>query len=271
MSELDIHTVTSYRHAQDRADLILAPGERIVAGGTWFFSEPQPDVTGVVDISDIGWPDYEDLPDGGLRVSAVATIESLAALPPHPDRPAQALFGPCARALLASFKVLHVATVGGNICRSFTAASMVSLMTTLDGVAHIWSPDGTDRDVPIVDLITGQGTNSLAPGEVLRAVDVPAHALRSTTAFRKIALSELGRSGAVITGRRDVDGGFVVVITTATLRPRVLRYPGIPDPAEMRAAIEKLPDYYTDPLGSADWRRGVSGVLAEEIRQELAA
>ena len=29
--------------------------------------------------------------------------------------------------------------------------------------------------------------------------------------------------------------------------------------------------YYTDALGSADWRRGVSAVLGEEIRTELSS
>jgi hypothetical protein len=29
-------------------------------------------------------------------------------------------------------------------------------------------------------------------------------------------------------------------------------------------------DFYTDPLGAADWRRAVSTVLAEDLRRALA-
>ncbi|MFN8198311.1 MAG: hypothetical protein U0R72_08295 [Nakamurella multipartita] len=35
-----------------------------------------------------------------------------------------------------------MATVGGNICRSFAAAAMVSLAVTLDEIAEIWTPGG---------------------------------------------------------------------------------------------------------------------------------
>ena len=42
---MDLHTVEHYRPASTRADLILAPGERLLAGGTWLFSEPQVDTT----------------------------------------------------------------------------------------------------------------------------------------------------------------------------------------------------------------------------------
>ena len=247
---MDLNTITGYRHARSRDELILAPGETIVAGGTWFFSEPQVASTGIVDISGIGWPAVEDLVDGGLRVAATATISSLATLPLRPEWPAQRLFAQCADALLASFKIQHVATVGGNVCRSFAAASMVSLMAGLDAVAHIWCPDGTDRREPVETFVTGNGTNTLASGEVLRAIDIPAHALRARTGFRKIALAELGRSGAVVTGRLDTDGQFVTGITAATLWPTVLRYPTLPDAGTLRHDIESAGGYYTDPLGS---------------------
>ncbi|MDF3284773.1 FAD binding domain-containing protein [Gordonia sp. N1V] len=268
---MDLNTISSYRHAHTRDDLALAPGERIVAGGTWFFSEPQVDATGVVDITGMGWSDVEDLPDGGLRVAATCPIATLASLPKRPEWRAHPLFFQCATALLASFKIWNVATVGGNICRSFAAASMVSLAVALDAEALIWPPAGGERRVPVAELVTGNGTNTLGPAEVLRAIDFPGYALRARTGMRKIALAELGRSGAVVTGRVDEDGTAVFGITAATGWPTVLRYPTLPDAEVLRADIDSAPGYYTDPLGSADWRRAVSAVLADEIRAELAA
>ena len=266
---MDLHTISTYRYAYSRDDLTLAAGERIVAGGTWFFSEPQVTSSGVVDISRIGWEPFEDLPDGGLRIAATATIAQLAELPAEPGWRAHPLLFQCATALLASFKIWNVATVGGNICRSFAAASMVSLAAGLDGRALIWRPDGTDYSLDVADFVTGNGTNTLGEGEVLRAIDIPGYALRGRTGFRKIALAELGRSGVVVTGRRDEDDTVVVGITAATLWPNVLRYNGLPDAERLRSDIWSADGYYTDPLGAADWRRGVSAVLAEQIRDEL--
>lgn len=266
---MDLHTVVGFRRARTREDLALQPGERILGGGTWLFSEPQPDVTGLVDLTTMGWPALE-YPGDGLRIAATCTIAELSRIVHRPGWHAHPLFAQCANALLASFKIWNVATVGGNICRSFAAASMVSLCAALDGVALVWTPDGEQYRRPVAELVTGNGTNTLGAGEVLRSLEIPGKALRARTGFRKIALAELGRSGAVVTGRCDEDGQAVFSITAATAAPTVLRYPELPSLAALRADVDALTGYYTDPLGSADWRRQVSGVLAEQIRAELA-
>lgn len=267
---MDLHTVTAYRAARERADLALADGERILGGGTWLYSEPQVGTSGLVDLTTMGWPAWERT-DAGLTVAATCTIAELTRIPEEPGWRAHPLFFQCATALLASFKVWNIATVGGNVCRSFAAASMVSLCAALDAQALVWTPDGGGYRIPVAELVTGNGTNTLAPGEVLRALEFPEHALRARTGFRKIALAELGRSGAVVTGRVDEDGRAVFGVTAAVLRPGILRYERLPDAAVLRADIDALDGYYTDPLGAADWRRHVSGLLAEQIRGELAA
>lgn len=275
---MDLNTITSFRRATSRDDLRLAPGEIILGGGTWLFGEPQPDATGLVDLTTMGWPDLE-VSDRGLRIGATCTIATLVAFAEGRTMDAAApedwsaigLFPVAANALLASFKIWNTATVGGNVCRSFAAGALVSLAAALDGVAVIWPSDGGERRVPVAELMTGNGTNSLAPGEVLRAIEIPASALRSRALMRKIALAELGRSGSVVTGRVDQDDSVVFSVTAATLTPRVLRYTALPDPETLAADITAAPDFYTDPLGSADWRRGVSIELAERIRQELAS
>lgn len=267
---MDLDTITTYRFARTRGDLRLRRSERFVAGGTWMFSEPQLDATGLVDLTTMGWPSLE-ANDRGLRIGATCTIAELAAMPRRDGWTAQPLFLESATALLASFKVWNAATVGGNICRSFAAGAMISLAVALDGVAVIWTSDGGEVRMPVERLVTGNGSNLLEHGDVLRAIELPAYALRARTAFRKVALAELGRSGAVLTGRVDDDGRAVFGITASVTRPVVLRYDGIPDATTLRADVTSADGYYTDPLGAADWRREVSAVLLEEIRQELAA
>ncbi|WP_345801099.1 FAD binding domain-containing protein [Microbacterium sp. AZCO] len=269
---MDIDTIRSYRRAHTRDDLALSEGETFLAGGTWLMSEPQPDTIGFVDLTALDWPALEAT-DEGLRIGATCTIAHLVAWAETGEAPAEwtatAIIPDAANALLASFKIWNTATVGGNVCRSFAAASMVALATALDGVAVVWTPDGGERRLPVAELMTGNGTNSLGRGEVLRAIELPARALHSRALLRKIALAELGRSGAVVTGRVDADGSAVFGITAATLVPVVLRYPGLPDTATLAADVAAAEGYYSDPLGPADWRRGVAGVLAERIRREL--
>ncbi|WP_293780224.1 xanthine dehydrogenase family protein subunit M [uncultured Aeromicrobium sp.] len=272
---MDVDTITGFRFARTRADLALAPGEAFIAGGTWIMGEPQPGITGLVDLTTMGWPNIE-ISHQGLRIGATCSIADLVAWaegrgsPPVPkDWSAASLVAPAANALLASFKIWNTATVGGNLCRSFAAGAMTSLAVALDGDVEIWTPDGSQRRLAVADFITGNGTNSLAPGEVVRAIELPAAALRSRAYLRKIALAELGRSGAVVTGRIDEDGGTVFTVTAATLTPVVWRFCELPAAATLAAAVEDAPGYYTDPLGPADWRRGVSVVLAERIRADL--
>lgn len=270
---MDIHSVTSFREARTRDDLTLAPGETFLGGGTWLMSEPQPQTTGFVDLTTLGWPDLE-VSAAGLRIGATCTIARLVAwargeAPAHWS--AVERFPDAANALLASVKVWHTATVGGNICQSFAAAAMVALTAGLDAEAVVWTPDGGERRELVAELVTGNQENSLARGEVLRAVEIADHALRARFLLRKIALAEYGRSGAVVTARVDPDGAAVFGITAATWAPTVLRFDALPTAGELRDAVDGSPGYYTDPLGSADWRRGVSAVLAERLRGELAA
>lgn len=268
---MDINTVTSFRRARTRDDLTIAPGEIFLGGGTWLMSEPQLGATGFVDLTTMGWPDLE-VTDAGLRIAATCTIARLVAwarTEAPADWTAARMFPDAANALLAGFKIWNTATVGGNICQSFAAGAMISLAAGLDATAEVWTPDGGERRVLVAELVTGNAENALTNGEVLRAIEIPARALRSTAILQKIALAELGRSGAVVTGRIDPDGTSVFVITAATEAPTVLRFERLPDAVTLASRVGAASRYYTDPLGSADWRRGVSLVLAERIRTAL--
>ncbi len=62
-------------------------------------------------------------------------------------------------------------------------------------------------------------------------------------------------------------------MTAATPRPVQCSFADLPDAAALRAAIEAaIPEggWYDDVHGAPDWRRHVTGLLAEEIREELA-
>ncbi|MET0316526.1 MAG: FAD binding domain-containing protein [Rhodococcus fascians] len=269
---MDLGTIADVVIPRMRSD--VPPGRddsAVIAGGTWLMSEKQDHLTRLVDITGLGWPPLV-VDDAGLTVAATCTIETLATATFERDWPATVLFEQCATALLASFKIWKVATVGGNICLSLPAGAMISLATALDGVATVWADDGSEYTVPVVDLVTGPHENALRVGDVLRSVRFTSEALSATTAFRKIALSPLGRSAAVVVGRRDTDEQFVVSVTAATRRPYVLRFPGLPSQDELRGALAgSIPDtaWYDDPHGAPDWRRHITIGSAAEILEEL--
>ena len=267
---MDLNTVTSVRRASARTDLAgLGPDTAVLAGGTWMYSDPQVHLRELVDVTGFGWPPLT-VTDVGLEIAATCTLAELSRFAGSPEWTAVPLFRLCSTALVGSFKIWNVATVGGNICLALPAGPMTSLCAALDGVALIWTPDGGERRVPVAEFVVGDRRTVLAPGEVLRAVHLPAAALGSRTPYRKTALSPLGRSASLVIGRVDPDGTFVLTVTAATDRPYRFAFRAIPGSGDLAAALATIPAWFDDPHGAPDWRQAVTGLLAEEIREELA-
>ncbi|MCW2512274.1 MAG: FAD-binding molybdopterin dehydrogenase [Mycobacterium sp.] len=275
LRQVDLNAVETVSTPQHRDELWpLGPSDAVLAGGTWLFSEPQPLTRRLVDLTQLNWAPIT-LQDDGIELAATCTLAQVSELSTRlpsvrPEWAAAPLFHQCCTALLASFKIWRTATVGGNVCLSFPAGSMISLASALGGEVVVWRADGDDYRMPITEFVTGKATNVLAVGDVLRSVHLPDSALRGRTAYRKLAPSPLGRSGIVVIGRLDPAGTFVLSITAATVRPYVFSLPSV-DVAAVRAAHADIPaDAWTeDPHGDPDWRRAVSLVLAEQICAEL--
>jgi CO/xanthine dehydrogenase FAD-binding subunit len=271
---MDINTITAIAKPRRRADLpAWGPGDAWLAGGTWLFSEPQPKLSRLIDIADLGWPALE-VTERGLRIGATCKIAELEGMGFPTGWTAAPLVHQCCRSFLASFKIWNAATVGGNLCMSLPAGPMISLTAALDGVCTIWTRDGDERRVAVTDFVLAPLRNVLQPGELLRAIDLPLAALRRRTAFRQISLSPLGRSGALLIGTLSSgDGMFVLTVTAATPRPVRLSFASLPSRGALIEAIETAipPDrYYNDLHGAPAWRRHVTLQFAEEIRREFA-
>ncbi|MGH3766976.1 MAG: FAD binding domain-containing protein [Pseudonocardiaceae bacterium] len=259
---MDLHTITALRRPGSRVELSLGPGAAVLAGGTWLFSEPQPELHTLVDLRGLGWTPLE-VTSGGLRIAATCTLRELAAWPAPP------LLHYCCTALAGSFKIWHEATVGGNICLGLPAGPMIAMAVALDGIAVVWPAEG-ERRLPVAEFVTGVRRTALGPGDVLRAVEIPDYALRARTAYRRIALSPLGRSAALVIARHDQDGRFSLTVTAATERPYLFRFPVVPSAVDLREALAGIERWVADVHGAPDWREHVTGLLAEEIRVELS-
>jgi len=264
--------VSAVLPVRSRADLAaLGPGVAVLAGGSVLFAEPHDGLTTLLDLTTLGWPAVT-VDGSGLSLAATCPLVEIAALSRTyaDDWAAAPLFRQACTALYGSFKVWNVATIGGNLCTALPAGPMTSLASALDAEVLVWGPDGGDRRMPAAAFVTGNTTTDLRPGEVLRSVEISAEALASRTAYRKIALSPIGRSGTVLIGRRPPAGGFVLTITAGTVRPVQLRYASVPDARALQADVEGVDAWFADAHGAADWRRAVSVVLGLEILEELA-
>ena len=270
---MDLNTIMSVARPQSRADLpVWTAGDAWLAGGTWLFSEPQVQLSRLIDLTDLKWPALT-VTDSVLSIAATCTIAQLDALACPPEWLAAPLFDQCCRAFLASFKIWKTATVGGNLCMSLPAGPMISLTAALDGVCTIWQADGGERKVSVADFVTGNQRNVLAPGDLLRQIDIPLTALKRRSAFRQISLTPVGRSAALLIGSVASVGAFLLTVTASTRRPVRLSFAKMPTADELREAIFlRITDdrYHDDVHGKPEWRKHMTLRLAEQIRCELA-
>ncbi|GAX56162.1 FAD binding domain-containing protein [Streptomyces olivochromogenes] len=269
---MDLNTVVEIRDARHPAP--WRPGDAWLGGGTYLFSEPQPHLRRLVDLSRTGWTPVRPHPDGSLEIAATCTIAQLSRFAREFRAEAAPLFEQCCRAFLASFKIWNMATVGGNLCNSLPAGPMISLTAALDGECLLHAQDGVRRRVRVVDFVTGAGRKVLTEGELLRSITLPARALACRTAFRQASLYGLGRSGALVIGTLDpVDHSLAITITASTVRPVRLWFPLPPTADGLRAAIDAAvadDEWFDDIHGLPAWRRHMTFRYAEDIRRELS-
>jgi CO/xanthine dehydrogenase FAD-binding subunit len=274
---MDLNAVQKVRVARTRDELTFAPGDVPLGGGTWLYSEPQDGVTGLVDLTALGWESLA-ITDDTLSIAATCTLAELSKLEAGEGWLGHPLIWQCCTSLLGSFKVWNTATVGGNIALALPAAPMIALTSTLDAVAVVWNADGvSETRTPIVDFVTGAQSTMLRHGDVIRSIEVPLRALRSRSGFRRISLSPLGRTATLVTVRDDrvgagTDSGsgeVVFTVTGGTVRPRQFRFDELPSAAALEQSVLSIDDWHSDAHGAPDWRRAMSALFAEELRIEL--
>jgi CO/xanthine dehydrogenase FAD-binding subunit len=273
---MDLHTVTRVRRPAHAEEInSWDPGFAWLAGGTWLFSEPQVHVHTLIDLEALRWPSLL-VSSNGLEVASTCKVVELDRLTDQAatEWRAAPLFRQCCRAFLSSFKIWNEATVGGNICMSLPAGPMISLTAALEGLCTLWPRNGEPRQVTVVDFVTGDHQNVLAPGELLRSIFLSAHALRKSFAFRRFTLTHLGRSEVLLVGTRCHEHGeFLLTITAATVRPVQFRFDAVPAAEELKRAIDDAVPfnlYLDDMHGSPAHRKRLTHYFAEQIRTELA-
>jgi CO/xanthine dehydrogenase FAD-binding subunit len=265
------------------------PGDSWLAGGTVLYSYGTDITRGaptrLLDLSEAGWEPVRWLEEDGelhaLEIAATCRVADIYAFADRDDLPAEVLpgldlFAPCCDSFVASWKIWNVSTVGGNVATGLPAGPMISLLSGLDATTILLGPGGTRRSVAVTDLVLGEATTALADGELIRAFRIPVQALRQPCAFRRISLTERGRSAALLIGRTVSQGRYRLAVTASTRRPHMVdvgagtEWPATPD--GLSAAIESSVDgnWHDDVHGTPQWRRDMTHLLAHEILDELS-
>ncbi|HUT48809.1 MAG TPA: xanthine dehydrogenase family protein subunit M [Alphaproteobacteria bacterium] len=136
--------------------------------------------------------------DGGLRIGAMVTHQSLAELSVEG---AHRLLPVTARQI-ASPAIRAFGTLGGSLCHADPAADWPTAMVCIGAMIGIAGPHG-ERSEPVGEFIVDMLTTSLEPGEILTHVDLPPAHDASGAAYLKLA---------------RVEGDFATVAVAVTLR-----------------------------------------------------
>jgi CO/xanthine dehydrogenase FAD-binding subunit len=269
---LDLNTITEVvRRPQNPPGSQWRDGDAWLAGGTWLFSDQQPDLRRLIDLAPLGW-DGLVADDSGLDIGATTTIHDLYAFGAPGDWTAAELFAVSCEAFLASFKVWNAATVGGNICMSLPAGPMITMTVALEARYTLLAGDGTERTVDAVDFVTGNHVNILRRGEALRAIHLPSSALHKRHTHRRFTLTHMGRSTIfMIATQTPGSVDLLLTITAGTTRPVQLAFGRVPDADTMTRAIDAISEdvWFDDPNGTPDHRKHLAHHYAQEIRDEL--
>ncbi len=155
---------------------------RILAGGTDLLVQlksgtVEPDL--IVDIKKIPEMHKISIENGGFRIGAAVPS---AALGEHPELKKSWPGVVEAASLIGSTQIQGRATVVGNLCNASPAADSVPAMIAAGAVAAVAGPDGR-REVPVEAVGTGPGQTSLAKGEIVVSVFLPARPRHSGDAY----------------------------------------------------------------------------------------
>jgi len=179
--------------------------------------------------------------------------------------------------LIGSTQVQGRATMAGNLCNGSPAADSVPGMIAANATARIFGPEGF-RDCPVADIPVSPGKTSLAKGEFITSILLPARPARASDAYlRFIPRTEMdiAVSSAAVNLELDGDGTCTAArVVIGAVAPTVLLVQDagaalegtkLDDTAiaKMVQAVEAACSPIDDKRGTVEFRTKTAGVLAK--------
>ena len=268
---MDLTTVETYLRPTCLADVTDWRADWAwLAGGTWLFSQPQPQVKTLVDMQGLGWSELEITP-AGLTIGATCVMSQLLRMSfPQAWTAMQGLQSAVHE--LASFKIQNVATVAGNLCLALPAGTFAPVMVALGASYDIISLERGCYRVAALDFQIGARRTLLKSGEVLRRIWIPQASLTWRVNYRRICVATAGLAIAIVVAAYNPQTDQVRFgVGASVAAPRLIEcvvVPAVTDLSDLLATEIPLADFLDDDQASAVYRRHVTQVL---MRQALAA
>lgn len=250
---------------------------RFLAGGTDVLVQLRSDLVApdtLIDIKKInGVGDITRNADGSWTLGVAATGAEMSE---HPDLGREWPGIVEAMDMIGSTQVQGRATLTGNLCNGSPAADSVPAMVAAGVTVIATGPDG-DREVRVEDIPTGPGKTSLAKGELISAVNIPARGDMAGDAYLRfiprtemdIAVVGVGVSlrldGDIVTEARVALGAVApTVLLVGDCAAAIIGSP-LDDTAlnALAAAASAACNPIDDKRGTVAFRTEVAGVLAK--------
>lgn len=273
---MDYHTPASFDDAVALATAATGV-TRFLAGGTDVLVQLRADIVTpdtLIDIKKIdGVSDITQNADGswtlGVAVSGAEMTEHASLSEAWPS----VVEG---MDLVGSTQVQGRATLTGNLCNGSPAADSVPGMVAAGATVSITGPEGA-RTVAVEDIPTGPGRTSIAKGELVTAVNIPARGEHAGDAYlRFIPRTEMDIAvvGCAVNLRLDGDTVTEARVSLGAVAPTVLLVQDcanaiigttLDDAAldALAAAASAACNPITDKRGTIEFRTEVAGVLAK--------
>ena len=276
MASLAYHTPASLHEAV--ALLEADPTARVLAGGTDLIVQmrsgrAQPGA--VIDLKRIaGIAGVRELPGGGFAIGAATPCTALK------DHAGLAASWPGvveAANLIGSVQVRNRATMTGNLCNASPAADSVPALIAAGATALVIGPAG-EREVPAEAIAAGPGRTTLAPGEVVAEIRLPARPAGGGDAYLRLIprtemdIAVVGAGAALVIGPDGTCTAARVALGAVAATALLVEAAGaalvgtkLDDAAlaAMAAAACTAARPIDDKRGSAAYRTEMAGVLAK--------
>ena len=260
------------------------PGARLLAGGTDLLvqldggkiqAEKVIFLGNLSELKDLTWK-----PESGLSVGAGVTLRQI-----ETDSDVRSRYPALAQssAEIGSLQIRNLATLAGNVCNASPSADTSPALLAYDATVEILGPKGA-RTIGLEEFWTGPGATSLAEGELVVAIHLPAAAANRTVFYRKLSVRramDLAMVGVCVAADRnngDVSNtrialGAVGPVCLRATEAEALINSGANDANIVAAArlAEDASSPIDDQRASAAYRRAMVRVLVERgLRQILA-